>query len=106
MLYNFLIKSQLIVIPPMLGQTGRLYEAEVERNSLFPAGVSFQNCTLAKSFSLKSKTLLWKRLWTCFIRFSLPLPLPEPLGVGGGQGLSCIFIEFPERKPNKSVDAL
>lgn len=97
MLYNFLIKSQLIVIPPMLGQTGRLYEAEVERNSLFPAGVSFQNCTLAKSFSLKSKTLLWKRLWTCFIRFSLPLPLPEPLG-GGGAGSFLYLHRIPGKK--------
>lgn len=57
MFYNFLIKSPVHYNFPPLSQTGRLYEAEVERNSLLPARISFQNCTLTKSFAPESKSL-------------------------------------------------
>lgn len=45
-----------------LSKTRRLEGAKVGKNSLLSAGISFQNCSLAKTCLLESRPLVWRRL--------------------------------------------
>lgn len=61
---------------------------------LHRVGISFQNCTLAKSFSPEGRSLLWRRFWKCLTVFTLPLP--GPLG-----DISWIFTGFVWKRLKK-----